>query len=242
MAKAWIGCSGFSYPHWKGIFFPDDLPQRKWLDHYCTVFSTVELNVTFYRLPRESTFDKWYQETPEDFRFSLKGSRFITHVKRLRDPEGPVELFFNGALRLKEKLMAVLWQFPPSFKIDMERLERFLALLKNYPVRNTFEFRNETWITEDVMSICRENNVSLCMADWPEFIDDLPVTSDFVYIRRHGKGGGYNSCYSSSDLKNDARRIKRHLKQGRDVYIYFNNDAGGYAPANAKELMKLLKK
>jgi uncharacterized protein YecE (DUF72 family) len=241
MAEAWIGCSGFNYPHWKGVFYPDNLTQKKWLAHYCTVFSTVELNVTFYRLPRESTFDKWHQETPEDFRFSLKGSRYITHVKRLLDPEGPVELFFNGALRLKEKLSVVLWQFPPSFKIETKRLVRFLALLKDYPVRNTFEFRNETWITKDLEAICREYDVSLCMADWPEFINELPVTSDFVYVRRHGEGGRYDSCYSAADLKKDARRIKGHLKNGRDVYIYFNNDAAGCAPANAKELMKLLK-
>ncbi len=235
-----IGCSGFNYPHWKGIFYPQGLPQNKWFQYYCTVFSTVELNVTFYRLPLPATFDKWYQETPPDFEFSLKGSRFITHIKKLLDPAEPLSLFFKSALQLKEKLKVVLWQFPPQFKINAARLIGFMRLLRDYPVRNTLEFRHESWITEDVINICKEHAVSLCMADWPEFIDDLPVTSDFIYIRRHGEGGGYDTCYSKAALKKDAKRINSYLKEGRDVFLYFNNDALGYAPQNAQELMELL--
>jgi len=234
-----IGCSGFNYSHWKGMFYPQSLPQRKWFQYYCTVFSTVELNVTFYRLPLPSTFDKWYKETPHDFVFSLKGSRFITHVKKLVEPKESLELFFKGALRLKEKLRVVLWQFPPAFKINTARLVSFLRLLRDYPVRNTLEFRNQSWITTDVINMCREHNINLCMADWPEFIADLPVTSDFTYIRRHGEGGGYATCYSKAALKKDAKRIKGYLKAGRDVFFYFNNDAFGYAPKNAKELISM---
>jgi uncharacterized protein YecE (DUF72 family) len=235
-----IGCSGFNYPHWRGTFYPQGLPQRKWLQYYCTVFSTVELNVTFYRLPRPTTFDKWYQETPPEFVFSIKGSRFITHVKKLLEPDEPLGLFFNNALRLKEKLKVVLWQFPPAFRVNTERLRRFLHLLRAYPVRNTLEFRHESWITEEVISICEEHNMSLCMADWPEFIDELPVTSDFVYIRRHGEGGGYDTRYSKAALKKDANRIRGYLKGKKDVFIYFNNDAFGYAPKNASELITLV--
>lgn len=241
MLKAWTGCSGFNYPHWKGVFYPEGLSQRKWLHHYCTAFKTVELNVTFYRLPTDASFDRWYQETPDDFVFSLKGSRFITHVKKLIDPEPSLELFFKGASRLKEKLKVLLWQFPPAFGVNKERLKEFLDLLASYPVRSALEFRNETWITEEVMDICRKRNVALCMADWPVFIDELPVTADFVYIRRHGEGGGYSTCYSTQALRNDAKRIRSYLKNGKDIYIYFNNDAGGFAPANAKELRGLLK-
>ena len=240
MPEPRIGCSGFTYRHWKGNFYPHNLPQTQWLAYYCTVFKTVELNVTFYRLPLVKTFEKWHAETPADFAFSLKGSRFITHIKRLLDPEEPLDLFFERALRLKEKLKVVLWQFSPGFKIDLERLSRFLKFLGNYPVRNTLEFRNESWMTKKAIDLCRERNICLCMADWPAFLDDLPVTSDFVYIRRHGEGGNYATNYSQTALEQDARRIKRYVKSGKDVFIYFNNDFHGYAPRNARELTEML--
>ena len=242
MPELKIGCSGFNYGGWKGNFYPPDLPQKKWLGFYCKIFNTVELNVTFYRLPLASTFSKWHNETPSDFVFSIKGSRFISHIKRLLDPQEPLEIFFERALNLKEKLRVVLWQFSPSFKINIERLKFFLKLLKKYPVKNTLEFRHESWITEEVIDLCRKHNISLCTADWPEFIDELPVTSDFVYTRRHGKGGSYATCYSKAELKKDAKKIKNYLKDNKDVFIYFNNDAYGYAPKNAKELMEMLKK
>lgn len=241
MPELRIGCSGFNYSDWKEIFYPPDLPQRKWFEYYYKIFNTVELNVTFYRLPIAKTFDKWHNETPDDFVFSLKGSRFITHIKRLVEPKEPLELFFERALRLKEKLKVVLWQFSPGFKIDIERLQNFMKLLKKYPVKNTLEFRHESWITDEVVNLCKEYNVSLCMADWPEFIDDLPVTSDFVYIRRHGEGGSYATCYPKAELKKDAKRIKNYLKNEKDVFIYFNNDYHGYAPRNAKELIGMVK-
>ena len=237
-----IGCSGFNYRDWKGNFYPDDLPQKKWLEYYCTVFKTVELNVTFYRLPLVTTFESWYAGTPPDFAFSLKGSRFITHIKKLSDPEGPLDLFFERALHLKEKLKVVLWQFSPGFKVDLERLRRFLKLLENYPVRNTLEFRNESWMIKDTIDLCRDSKVSLCMADWPEFFDDLPVTSDFVYIRRHGEGGSYATSYSKKALRKDAGRIRSYLKNWKDVFIYFNNDFHGYAPLNALELTEMLQR
>ena len=240
MSELLIGCSGFSYLDWKGEFYPDGFPQKRWFEYYCTVFKTVELNVTFYRLPLVKTFEKWYAESPADFAFSLKGSRFITHIKRLSDPEGPLDLFFERALRLKEKLKVVLWQFSPGFKIDLERLSRFLKLLGDYPVRNTLEFRNESWMTKKTMDLCKDSKVGLCMADWPEFLDDLPVTSDFVYIRRHGEGGNYATNYSKTALRKDARRLKNYVKLGKDVFIYFNNDFHGYAPGNARELTEIL--
>lgn len=240
MSVVRVGCSGFNYTHWKETFYPKGLPQRKWLVYYCTVFPAVELNVTFYRLPKESSFDKWYKETPSHFTFSLKGSRYITHVKRLSEPEESVALFFRGALRLKKKLRTVLWQFPPSFRIHIERLAQFLKLLRKYPVRNTLEFRHESWIHDTVFDVCRENNVSLCLADSPGFLNDLPIVSDFVYIRRHGKEGRYDSCYTKAELRKDRDRIRGFLRNRRNVFIYFNNDAFGYAPKNAQELMGML--
>jgi uncharacterized protein YecE (DUF72 family) len=241
MPELRIGCSGFNYRHWRDIFYPHGIAQKKWFEYYCTVFDTVELNVTFYRLPLAGTFTKWRNETPADFAFSIKGSRFITHLKRLLEPEGPLDLFFDRASNLQRKLKVVLWQLPPDFKIEIRRLENFLRLLQKYPVKNTFEFRHESWMSNEIFHLFKEYGVSLCMADWPEFINDLPVTSDIVYIRRHGAGGNYATNYSKAELKKDAERIANYLKQEKDVFIYFNNDAFGYAPKNAKELMELYK-
>lgn len=240
MPELFIGCSGFSYPHWRGRFYPDKLPQKRWFNYYCTIFDTVELNVTFYRLLKPDTFTRWQLESPPGFTFSLKGSRFITHVKRLADPEEPLARFFDGVLLLGEKLRVILWQFPPGFGCNIRRLELFLELLARYPARNTLEFRHESWCCEDVISLCREAGVALCMADWPGFIADLPLTAGFVYLRRHGRGGSYAGCYSHEELLADAGRIRKYLEEGRDVYIYFNNDAEGYAPENARELEQLL--
>ncbi|MEW6116398.1 MAG: DUF72 domain-containing protein [Nitrospirota bacterium] len=239
MPKLFIGCSGFNYPHWKDTFYPHGLPQKRWLEHYRSIFSTVELNVTFYRLPLASSFNRWYHETPADFVFSIKGSRYITHIKRLLDPKEPLELFFERAELLKEKLKVVLWQLPPNFHVDIERLYKFIKLLKSYPVRHTFEFRHESWITDDIVNLCKKNKVSLCMADAPEFVYDLPVTADFVYIRRHG-AKGINGDYTKKFLESDAERINEYMRKGKDVFIYFNNDAYGYAPKNARLLMEIM--
>lgn len=240
MPELLIGCSGFNCPDWKGAFYPEDLPQKKWLEYYCTIFNTVELNVTFYRLPLVKTFEKWHDETPPEFAFSLKGSRFIIHVKRILDPKEPLALFFERALHLREKLRVVLWQFSPGFKIDLERLKTFLDLLGNYPVRNVLEFRNESWMIKRTVNLCKESKAGLCMADWPEFLDDLPATSDYIYIRRHGESGNYATSYSKTALRRDARRLKNYRKSGKDVFMYFNNDFHAYAPRNARELTEML--
>lgn len=235
-----IGCSGFLYDHWKEIFYPEDMPRRRWLEYYCTKFTTVELNVTFYGVPDKETFSKWYKETPKGFVFSLKGSRFITHIKKLKASAEPVDVFLSRALTLKEKLGVILWQMPPSLKVDPVRLAEFLELLRPYGARNTFEFREDTWISKKVISLMERENASLCMADWPESMNDLPVTSDFVYIRRHGENGSHATSYSPEKLKTDATQIRKYLRDKKDVFIYFNNDAFGYAPQNALRLKKLL--
>jgi uncharacterized protein YecE (DUF72 family) len=237
-----IGCSGFHYEHWKGIFYPDTLPRKRWFEYYYARFRTIEIDETFHGLPDRETFTKWHRETPPGFIFSLKGSKFITHVKKLKASAEPVEVFFSRAQVLKEKLGTVLWQLPPGLKVDPSRLAEFLELLRPYHARNVFEFREATWISKKVISLLEQENVCLCMADWPEFLDNLPVTSDFVYIRRHGKGGRSASSYVAEELKSDSARIKRYLKQRKDVFVYFNNDLSGYAPRNAMELMAMLKK
>ncbi|MBI4684072.1 MAG: DUF72 domain-containing protein [Nitrospirae bacterium] len=237
-----IGCSGFVYDEWKGNFYPDELSKKLWLEFYCKKFSTVELNLTFYRVPEKETFSKWYSETPGDFTFSLKGSRFITHVKKLKAPMEPLDVFFSRTSALREKLGVILWQFPPDFKADIGKLKDFIEALSKYKARNTFEFRDKTWINKKIISLLEKNNMALCMADWPDFLADLPVTADFVYIRRHGADGKYNSCYNTEHLRCDTKAIKKFIKERKDVYMYFNNDAFGHAPKNARELRNILKK
>jgi len=240
MAHLFIGCSGFSYPHWRGRFYPEKLPEKSWFEYYCSTFASIELNVTFYRLLKPATFVRWQTEAPAAFVFSVKGSRFITHVKRLADPEEPLARFFEGVLLLGRKLGVVLWQFPPGFAYDGNRLERFLELLSRYPVRSALEFRHESWCCQEVVSLCQGAHVALCMADWPGFIAELPLTADFVYIRRHGHGGNYSSRYSTDQLQADAARIRQYRNGRRDVYIYFNNDTEAFATANAQELTGML--
>lgn len=240
MPELFIGCSGFSYRHWRGRFYPATITPKRWFNYYCTAFSSVELNVTFYRLLRQEIFERWRQESPDWFTFSVKGSRYITHVKKLADPERALARFFDTVLLLGKKLHVILWQLPPAFTCDIPRLQQFFKQLARYPVRNALEFRHASWCCEEVVSLCREYRVAQCMADWPEFIRELPHTADFVYLRRHGHGGSYAGCYSRDELAADAARIRNYLREGRGVYIYFNNDAEAFAPANAGELAHLL--
>jgi len=240
MPKYRIGCSGFLYDSWRGAFYPEELPHKKWLSFYMGKLDTVELNVTFYRLLKKEAFERWYKETPPTFGFSLKGSRFITHVKKLKDVELPLSTFFNATAPLLEKLEVILWQLPPNLRLNMKNLEDFVENLKPYPVRHVFEFRHKSWLVKKVFNLMSAANIGICMADWPEFINDLPPTADFVYIRRHGEGGSYATNYSTEQLKNDAKKIKEYMKLGKDVYLYFNNDAFAYAPKNALELKAIL--
>ncbi len=240
MAEVKVGCSGFMYNHWRKVFYPEDIPKWKWFQYYTGHFDTVEMNVTFYRLPSASSFKRWYNDSPEGFSFSLKGSRLITHIKRLRDVEEQTKKFFSLAKMLGEKLSVVLWQFPPKMELDLSALEGFLLLIKQFNVRAGFEFRHRSWVNKRVERLLAKYGFSYCQADWPEFNKDLPVTTDFVYIRRHGRGGRYNSCYTAEELKYDAEKIKEYLKKGINVFIYFNNDVSGYAPQNALTLKKML--
>lgn len=242
MGGLYIGTSGFMYRHWRGNFYPEGLAQAKWLGHYAERFTTVELNVTFYRLPEKNAFAKWRAETPEDFRFALKGSKFITHIKRLLSPKEPLKRFMEGATLLEEKLGVVLWQLPPNFRKDAGRLEDFIIALRPYGVRHAFEFREESWMDGEVAALLENEGHAVCSADWPPFADEPPATAGFHYIRRHGHGGSYDTCYTRNELMRDARRIRRFLKSGMDVFIYFNNDAWGFAPQNALELKEILKK
>jgi len=202
--------------------------------------NTVELNVTFYRLLKKEAFERWYKETPPHFTFCLKGSRFITHVKKLKDVELPLSTFFNATAPLLEKLDVILWQLPPNLKLNMKNLEDFVENLRHYPVRHVFEFRHKSWLVKKVFNLLSAANIGVCMADWPDFINEVPLTADFVYIRRHGEGGNYATNYTTDQLKDDAKKIKEYMKLGKDIYYYFNNDSFAYAPKNALELITIL--
>ncbi|MFA4875143.1 MAG: DUF72 domain-containing protein [bacterium] len=244
MSKIYIGTSGFSYEHWEdGVFYPPDLPRARQLEFYCEHFSTVELNVTFYRLPQKATFQSWRRRTPSEFCFAIKGSRYITHVKRLKEPGDSLRMLFENARPLLPKISVVLWQLPPRFRCDLDRLTLFVKLLKRRrSVRHAFEFRDESWFCEEVFELLGSAGMTVCRADRPKFDVEFPLEQPFEYIRRHGPQSArlYGGCYSDDELRRDAEEIKRWAKSGKDVFIYFNNDAQGWAVKNAIRLKELI--
>ncbi|PIQ88259.1 MAG: hypothetical protein COV72_09095 [Candidatus Omnitrophica bacterium CG11_big_fil_rev_8_21_14_0_20_42_13] len=237
----YIGTSGWNYPHWRGVFYPEGLAQKNWLAYYVNFFNGVELNVTFYRLPQKEIFENWRKNTPKNFRFAAKGSRFITHIKRLKDVKAPLNLFFKNASGLGEKMAAVLWQLPPAFKQDLKRLEPFLKLIKKTKIRQAFEFRNQTWFNEETYALLKEYNACLCIAhSGGRFPCIKETTSDFLYLRFHGVGALYSSNYSDKELKGWAEFAKKH--RDKNLFAFFNNDARGFAVKNALRFRELFKR
>jgi len=230
-----IGTSGWSYNHWKGLFYPEELPKEEWLEHYCQHFDTVELNSSFYHLPKLMTFENWYKRTPNGFLFSVKGSRFISHILKLNRAREPLQRLLDIASGLKEKLGPILFQLPPNFTIDLERLEKFAKVLPT-DRRFTFEFRHESWFGDETYNLLKKNNLALTISDTPKYPLVFEVTADFVYVRLHGHEVLYASKYSQTELKEWAERIKGWLEQNLDVHIYFDNDAHAHAIQNAQEL------
>ena len=247
--KIYIGTSGWVYPHWDGIFYPKDLPYKDKLKYFSKHFKTTEINYSFYHLPRPESYQKWYQETPGDFLFAVKASRFITHtclagrqVKRLKEVKGAWRAFLENALRLKEKLGPILFQFPPSFRAateNIKRLEDFLKLITKTKLRYAFEFRHESWCDKKIYNLLKKYNVAWVIADSPSYPKAEEVTADFVYIRMHGSKVLFASKYTKKELSSLAQKIEKWLKIC-DIYVYFNNDAYGYAIENAKELINLI--
>jgi len=238
-ARYYVGCSGWHYEHWRGLYYPEELPKPKWLSFYARQFTTVELNNSFYHLPSEKAFTTWWESTPDNFVFAVKVSRYITHMKRLRNLGTTVENFLSRAGLLKEKLGPLLYQLPPSMKRNDELLQNFLSTLPS-EYQHVIEFRHESWIHEAVFDILRTHNVGLCVFDMPDFSCPLVATSDFAYVRFHGSEGLYSSRYSDEELTRWAQKIAR-LGQNVEVsYIYFNNDAEAFAVENAMMLRNLL--
>jgi len=238
VSKLFIGTSGWNYPHWaKGVFYPEGLSQSRWLEHYTKFFNAVELNVTFYRLVQKKTFQNWYKRTPKDFYFVAKGSKYITHIKKMRGVKESLNLFIDNVIELKEKLAAILWQLPPSFKKDLKRLEAFLKLLQNSKIRQVFEFRNRSWFDKEVYALLKKYNACLCIAHSSRFPYAKEVTADFFYLRFHGGESLYSSNYLDKELKEWASFAKGTKK---DIFAFFNNDAYGYAIKNALTFRELL--
>jgi uncharacterized protein YecE (DUF72 family) len=231
-----IGTSGWTYKHWKGDFYPEDLPQRRWLEYYTEHFPTVELNASFYHIPKASTARGWAERTPPDFRFSVKLSRLITHVHKLKNCEETAEWFFRELEPLRDKVAAFLFQLPPSFLPQPKTLESFLSLLPQNN-RYVFELRNPEGYSGAVPELLEKSGATFCIHDLQGLQTPYRVTSSLVYIRFHGTGGRYSGGYSESELARWATRIRRWSGEGRDVLAYFNNDIGGFAVHNAKTLM-----
>ncbi len=239
MARLFIGTSGWSYDHWAGRFYPAEIPKTRWLQYYCSHFASVEINSSFYRLPRETTFQKWRKSVPGDFIFAVKASRYITHIKKLNDPAGNAELFLTRAVFLGESLGPILFQLPPGLKARPDSLEQLLQT-RPESLRYCFEFRHTSWFCEEVYDLLRQYNSALCIADSPKFPMVVQRTADFSYFRLHGSTVLYQSRYSLDELKSWAGRIEQMLDEDADVYVYFDNDAEAYAVINAVELISLL--
>lgn len=240
--RFWIGTSGWHYGHWRGLFYPEKLPTSRWLAHYIEHFPTVEINNTFYRQPKTSAWQLWRSSVPEDFRFAVKVNRFVTHIKRLREPEEPVRRFLEGARLLEDRLGPLLYQLPPNFHRTPENEERLDAFLSILPsgLQHVFEFRHESWLQEAVFDLLRRHGVGFCAFDMPDLECPLVATASFAYMRFHGSELLYGSNYTDEMLASWAERLRRLAEGLTDVYVYFNNDACAYAVYNGMALANLL--
>ncbi len=247
-----VGTSGWHYAHWRGNFYPHDLPAGHWLAYYTRQFPTIEINNSFYQLPGEETFRQWYAATPPGFVFAVKASRFITHMKKLTDPQASTAKFFERVDLLGEKLGPILFQLPPHWRLNLERLDAFLGALPSGR-RYAFEFRDPSWLEPSVYEGLAKHNAALCIYNFNRQTTPREVTADFIYVRLHGPGGPYQGKYSPQELDEWAREITAWSQPGpeqaepgkakeRSVYCYFDNDMAGYAPQNAQELVQELKR
>jgi uncharacterized protein YecE (DUF72 family) len=239
MARVLIGTSGWHYHSWRGPFFPDGLPLNRQLQYYSSQFSTTELNGVFYRTPTPAAVRSWREQTGKDFAFAWKASKFITHWKRLSDKSvNSLELLESRLSLLGEKAGPILFQLPPQFTVNADRLASFFRLLPKKR-RYSFEFRHPSWYAPEILRLLRGQNISLCISDHHQAPAPWRRTADFVYVRGHGPRGRYKGHYRRETLAEWATRINSWKKQGCDVFVYFDNDQKSAAPADALRLMKL---
>jgi uncharacterized protein YecE (DUF72 family) len=234
--KIYIGTSGWHYKHWFGTFYPAGTGAKHQFEYYTKHFDTVEINNSFYKLPPKEVFKEWYKNSPKKFLFVIKANRFITHNLKLTRPKEPLARLFNSILALKEKLGPILFQLPPKWKVNADRLKEFLEALPSGH-RYVFEFRNETWYNEAVYRLLEEYNAAFCIYELAGHISPIKVTADFVYVRLHGPSPNkYQGSYTRASLKKWARQCIEWQSQKKDVYVYFDNDQKGYAAFNALTL------
>jgi len=237
--QIYIGTSGWSYDHWKGPFYPKALPTDQMLEHYAQHFRSVEINSSFYRLPDRKTLRHWYDSTPNDFLFTAKASRYITHMKKLKDPLESAPAFLERISLLKDKLGPVLFQLPPRWHFNIERLGAFLDSLGN-GFRYAFEFRDHSWLNREALELLTRHNAAFCIYELEGFSTQEVITADFIYVRLHGPDGAYQGSYSHKALSTWAETFTGWVLQGKQVYCYFDNDQLGYAAINADRLQKIL--
>lgn len=243
LPRLYIGTSGWSYKHWSGIFYPEDLKPAHYLEYYITRFSCVELNSSFYHLPRGTTVDGWLRRTPESFRFCLKISRFITHQKRLKDSGEALQRFFDVFDALRPRMGPVLIQLPPGLNYNRSLASDFFELIKTRykSCRFAIEVRHKSWITDDFFALLGQYGIAFVIADsGGRFPYYKAVTADFVYLRFHGPEKLYASDYAESELRQHAEKIINWLKAGHEVWVFFNNDFHGFALKNAFKLEEMI--
>jgi uncharacterized protein YecE (DUF72 family) len=245
MNRLLIGTSGWTYASWKGPFYPKDLPSQDYLRFYAAEFPTTEVNYSFYHLPKPSTYERWRTLVPDEFVFAVKASRFITHIKRLHDVTDAWKTFIDNASVLGPHLGPILFQFPPSFRVNRGTLAGFLKMAErrvpqHSPLRLVCEFRHDSWFTEETYRLLQRHGIALCIADGSKYPRRDVITADFAYIRYHGRDKMFASDYTDKELSEEAAQIRRYRRQGLDVYVYFNNDALGYAVKNARSLKAVL--
>jgi uncharacterized protein YecE (DUF72 family) len=235
-----IGCSGWQYRHWRGDFYPSELPLSRWFSHYALTFDTVEINNSFYRLPDAETFATWREQAPRHFLYAVKASRFLTHMKKLKDPEEPLIRFFDRAGHLRPNLGPILYQLPPRWPLNLERFEHFLrALPRGYA--HTVEFREPSWYDDRVFELLQRHKVALCLHDMAGSATDRMVVGPFVYVRFHFGTSKYGGRYADSRLDDWADWLAARVAAGMSVFAYFNNDTDGHAPRDAVRLRSRLR-
>lgn len=232
-----IGTSGWNYEHWRGLFYPRNIRGSDWLEFYSRYFATVEINYSFYRLPEASSFDAWREQVPDDFTFAVKASRYLTHRKKLKDPQEPIDRLFSRARHLGPKLGPALYQLPPRWHANVDRLHEFLSLLPT-DVRHAVEFRDPSWLIDPVFELLTQYSVGYCMMSAPDLPLVMKVTAPFAYIRMHNGGHETDGNYEEPHLKWWAQAVLSLLETA-DVYVYFNNDQQGFAVRNALRLAEL---
>jgi uncharacterized protein YecE (DUF72 family) len=236
-----VGTSGWHYADWWGPFYPEEVRRKDALSYYASQFRATELNAPFYRTPTPKAVQDWFDATPDDFRFTWKASRFLTHFKKLLVEDESLKLLDDRIDLLRHKAGPVLFQLPPQMRADRERLATFLTRLKRSR-RYCLEFRHSSWYEPPIFDLLREHNISLCLSDHASAPAPLEVTADWVYVRNHGPSGRYHGSYSEAALKGWAKHMRKWFREGRDVWCFFDNDVKSAAPADAKKLLALLGK